>query len=36
VLEGRFPVISHEEFDAENERIWALFEGGPLFPDEGR
>lgn len=33
-LDGKFPSLSQEEFDADNEEIRALFEHGPLFPDE--
>lgn len=33
-LNGKFPSLSQEEFDADNEEIRALFEDGPLFPDE--
>lgn len=31
-LNGRFPSLSQEEFDADNEEIRALFEYVPLFP----
>jgi hypothetical protein len=27
-------MMTQEEFDADNEEIWALFEDGPIFPDE--
>jgi prevent-host-death family protein len=36
LLRGQFPIISQEEFDADNELIRAMFEDGPLFPDEDR
>jgi prevent-host-death family protein len=34
LLSGQFPMMTQEEFDADNEEIWALFEDGPIFPDE--
>ena len=34
LFDGKFPVMSQEEFDADNELIRQMFEDGPLFPDE--
>lgn len=34
MFDGKFPVMSQEEFDADNELIRQMFEDGPLFPDE--
>jgi prevent-host-death family protein len=34
LLDGKFPVMSQEEFDADNELIRQMFEDGRLFPDE--
>ena len=31
---GMYPTMTQEEFDADNEKIRALFEDGPIFPDE--
>jgi prevent-host-death family protein len=30
---GKFPSMSQEEFDADNEQVRALFEEGSIFPD---
>lgn len=32
--DGMYPVMSQEEFDADNEKIRAMFEDGAIFPDE--
>lgn len=32
--DGKFPSMSLEDFEADNELIRRMFEGGPLFPDE--
>lgn len=34
LLNGRFPMMSQDEFDAGNEEIAALFNDGPIFPDD--
>ena len=32
--DGKFPSMSLEDFEADNELIREMFEDGPLFPDE--
>jgi prevent-host-death family protein len=34
--DGKYPVMSQEEFDADNELIWKTFNEGSIFPDENR
>jgi prevent-host-death family protein len=36
LADGKFPVMSQEEFDADNEEILAEFENEPIFPDESQ
>jgi prevent-host-death family protein len=33
---GKYPVMSQEEFDADNEFIWKEFEEESIFPDENK
>jgi prevent-host-death family protein len=35
-LDGKYPPMSLEEFNALDEEIAALFNDGPVFPDESR
>lgn len=34
IADGKFPVVTQEEFDADNEEIWKAFYEKPLFSDE--
>ena len=36
LLDGQFPSMTIEEFDADNELIREMFEQGSIFPDGGK
>jgi prevent-host-death family protein len=34
LADGKYPVMTQEEFDADNEEIWKAFYEKPLFPEQ--
>jgi prevent-host-death family protein len=36
LADGKFPVMTQEEFDADNEEIWREWNNKSLFPDDSR